>query len=165
MNQDKGKYGISLKLVAMLAFVFAALLQPIPVLLIAAFALIAERDKWLNKHVIAAVVLMTAFYAVRLILIDWVFGGIAGFFGWFNVFALLQTANVFYKIGSVISALLHIALVVVCIIAVIRVYSGKSAIPEQFGDKVLGGEVCPSCGAKVKAEAKFCPTCGKEITK
>ncbi|MDR1822092.1 MAG: zinc-ribbon domain-containing protein [Oscillospiraceae bacterium] len=168
MDLEKGKYGISPKLVAILAFVFAALLQPVPVLLIAAFALVAERDKWLNKHVITAVVLMTAFYAARLIIVDWIFGGIAGFFGWFNVLALISTASVFIRIGAVISTLLHIALAVACVVAALRIYSGKQVIPEQLsglGDRVLGSDVCPSCGAKVKDGANFCPACGKELTK
>ena len=46
----KGKFGISTTAVAVIAFAFAALRQPVALLLICVIALLAERDEWLNTQ-------------------------------------------------------------------------------------------------------------------
>ena len=50
----KGKFGLSLAAVAVIAFGFAALRQPQSVLLVVGFALLAERDEWLNRQAMQA---------------------------------------------------------------------------------------------------------------
>ena len=46
----KGKFGLNLAAVAVIAFGFSALRQPQSVLLVAGFALLAEKDEWLNRR-------------------------------------------------------------------------------------------------------------------
>ena len=57
----KGKFGISTTAVAVIAFAFAALRQPVAVLLICGFALLAERDEWLNKQTLQSLLLTVTY--------------------------------------------------------------------------------------------------------
>jgi len=119
----KGKFGLSLVSIAVMAFAFCVLQQPQPVLLIAGFALIAEKDEWLNKQVFQALFLTIAYYITNLVL-GWVFVGLARFFGWIDVYKI---QNAFLTINSVVSNLLYIALVVLSIIAIFRLLQGQDA--------------------------------------
>ena len=58
----KGRFGVSLTAIAAIAFLFTALRQPQSVLLVAGFALLAEKDEWLNRQVLQALLLTIAYY-------------------------------------------------------------------------------------------------------
>ena len=81
----KGKFGLSLAAVAVISFGFVALRQPQCVLLIAGFALLAEKDEWLNRQVMQAILLTVAYYLVDLV-IGWIFVGIARLFSWSRLY-------------------------------------------------------------------------------
>ena len=68
----KGKFGLSLSAIAVIAFAFAALRQPTVVLLICGFALLAEKDEWLNKQTMQAL-LATIIYYLVILVTDWLF--------------------------------------------------------------------------------------------
>lgn len=73
----KGKFGLSLAAIAVIAFVFTALRQPQSVLLIAGFALLAEKDEWLNKQSMQALLLTVTYYLAALAA-DWGLAAWAG---------------------------------------------------------------------------------------
>ena len=90
----KGRFGVSLTAIAAIAFLFTALRQPQSVLLVVGFALLAEKDEWLNRQVLQALLLTIAYYLAAMIL-DWIFGGISKFFGYFGVY-IIQNTTVSY---------------------------------------------------------------------
>ena len=73
----KGKFGLSLAAVAVIAFGFCALRQPQSVLLVAGFALLAEKDEWLNRQVVQAL-LLTIAYLAELVMAGYAAPGLAG---------------------------------------------------------------------------------------
>jgi len=85
---SKGKFGLSLAAVAVIAFGFSALRQPQSVLLVAGFALLAEKDEWLNKQAMQALLLTIVYYVAELVN-DWIFGGLARFFEWVELYDVL----------------------------------------------------------------------------
>lgn len=132
----KGKFGLSLAAIAVIAFGFSALRQPQSVLLVAGFALLAEKDKWLNKQAMQALLLTIAYYLAELVT-DWIFGGLARFFGWVKLY---DAASAMSKVDSFVSDVLYIALIVFSVIAVLRVLRGKDAgLP--FLSKMADGDI------------------------
>ncbi|NLV98679.1 MAG: zinc ribbon domain-containing protein [Clostridiaceae bacterium] len=119
----KGKFGLSPAAIAVIAFIFVLLRQPIAVLLICGFALLAEKDEWLNRQTIQALLLMIAYYVADLIQ-GWIFGGLATFFGWVKLF---KVASVMATISSIVGTILYLALAVFSVIAIIKLLGGKDA--------------------------------------
>ncbi len=119
----KGKFALSLAAIAVIAFAFVVLRQPLAVLLICGFALLAEKDEWLNRQTIQALLLLIVYYLADLVM-GWIFGGLATFFGWVKLF---KVASVMATIGSVVGTLLYLALVVFSVIAIIKLLGGKDA--------------------------------------
>ncbi|MEA4816421.1 MAG: zinc ribbon domain-containing protein [Lachnospiraceae bacterium] len=119
----KGKFGLSLASIAAIAFAFCVFQQPQSVLLIAGFALLAEKEEWLNRQVFQALFLTIAYYITNLVL-GWIFRGLARFFGWIEVY---KVQNGLLTINSVVSSLLYIALVALSIIAILRLLRGQEA--------------------------------------
>ena len=99
----KGKFGLSLAAVAVIAFGFAALRQPQSVLLVVGFALLAERDEWLNRQAMQALLLTIAYYLAELVT-GWIFGGLARFFGWVELYG---AAGAMGKVGSFVGDALY----------------------------------------------------------
>ncbi|NLT40004.1 MAG: hypothetical protein GXX89_06000 [Clostridiales bacterium] len=144
----KGKFGLSLAAVAVISFGFVALRQPQCVLLVAGFALLAEKDEWLNRQVMQAILLTVAYYLVDLV-IGWIFGGIARLFSWSRLYG---AAGAMSSVDAVLSDLVYIALIVLCVIAVLRLVRGKdAAIP--FISKMAGGDFTAAFAARPKAPA------------
>lgn len=119
----KGKFGLSLAAIAVIAFGFAALRQPQSVLLVAGFALLAERDAWLNRQALQALLLTIAYYLATLAT-GWVFGGLARLFGWLDAYG---AQNAMAKADSFMGDLLYVALIVFAVIAVINLLRGRDA--------------------------------------
>lgn len=133
----KGKYGLSLVAVAIIAFVLAffGLLEAL--ILFLAFALILEKDQWLSRQVFQAFYLRLA-YVILTTVIGWVFTVINAFFGLFNAYRVI---NFFNSVQSVIQFLLYVGLFVMALIAVLRIAKGKDAGLPLIGtlvDKTFG---------------------------
>lgn len=119
----KGKFGLSPAAIAVIAFGFCALRQPQSVLLVAGFALLAEKDEWLNRQAMQAV-LLTITYYLTILVADWIFGGLATVFGWVEVY---RASRFMGDAGTFISGILYLALIALCVFAVLRVARGKDA--------------------------------------
>ena len=130
----KGNYGISLTAIAIIAFVFVLLRQPQSVLLVAGFALLAERDPWLNRQVIQALLLTMAYYGGLLVL-EVVFGGLSDFLGWVDAYR--AQANL-VRVVSVLQDLLFIGLLVLVIMALLKVMKGQDANVPFLGSLIQG---------------------------
>ena len=61
----KGKFGINLTAVAVLCLAFAALGQPVAVLLVCAYAIFAEKNTWLTRYTVTTIVLVVVKYLVN----------------------------------------------------------------------------------------------------
>lgn len=144
----KGKFGLSLSAIAVIAFAFAALRQPTAVLLICGFALLAEKDEWLNKQTMQALLLTVTYYLTALVA-DWVFGGLARFFRWVEVYKAHSAMN---TVNSVIGDVIYIAFIALCVLAVLRVLRGRDAgLP--FLSKMAGGDLTAAFTQKAKTQA------------
>ncbi len=119
----KGKFGLSLAAVAVIAFGFAALRQPQSVLLVVGFALLAEKDEWLNRQAMQALLLTIAYYLAELVT-GWIFGGLARLFGLVNLYGAVSAMG---TAGSFVGDVLYLALIVFSVLAVLRVLRGKDA--------------------------------------
>ena len=119
----KGKYGISLVAVAIVAFflAFFGLLEAL--VLILAFALILEKDQWLSRQVFQAFYLRLA-YVAAVTVIGWVFTAINALFGLFNAYRVISFFSGFH---NVVNFLLQVGLFVLALIAVLRLAKGKDA--------------------------------------
>ena len=151
----KGKFGLSLAAVAVIAFGFCALRQPQSVLLIVGFALLAEKDEWLNKQSMQALLLTVTYYLAELVT-GWLFGGLARLFGWVELY---RAASVMGTAGSVVSGALYLALIVFSVLAVLRVLRGKDAgLP--FISKMAEGDIAAAIKPKprtAKASKRTAP--------
>lgn len=139
----KGKFGLSFSAIAVIAFGFAALRQPQSVLLVVGFALLAEKDEWLNRQAMQALLLTIAYYLTELVT-GWLFGGLARFFGWVKLYG---AADAMSTVGSYVDGALYLALIVFSVLAVLRVIRGKDAgLP--FIAKMAGGDFVEAIKSK-----------------
>ncbi|MGI6140303.1 MAG: hypothetical protein ACOYEH_01055 [Caldicoprobacterales bacterium] len=145
----KGKFGLSLSAIALIAFGFSALRQPQSVLLVTGFALLAEKDEWLNRQVMQALLLTITYYLAELVT-DWIFGGLARFFGWVKLY---NAASAMSTVDSFVGDVLYLALIVFSVLAVLRVLGGKDAgLP--FLSKMADGDIATMLKLKTRvAEA------------
>ncbi len=131
----KGKFGLSPAAVAVIAFGFCALRQPQSVLLVTGFALMAEKDDWLNRQAMQALLLTIAYYLTELVT-GWIFGGLARLFGWMD---LHGAAGAMGKADAFVGDFLYLALIALSVFAVLRVLRGRDAgLP--FIAKMSGGD-------------------------
>lgn len=143
----KGKFGLSLSAIAVIAFGFAALRQPQSVLLVVGFALLAEKDEWLNRQAMQALLLIVT-YDLAALVAGWIFGGLARFFGWAGLYG---AAGAMGKVGSLVGEILYLALLVFSVLAVLRVLRGKDAgLP--FISKMAGGDFSVQMKPKIGEE-------------
>lgn len=143
---SKGKYGLPLTAIATLAFGFCALRQPLAVLLIAGFALLAEGDEWLNRQAVQAVLLSVA-YAIAALVGGWVFGGLARLFGGISFY---RAQDAMISVGAVLDTLLYIGLIVLCLLAIMRVLRGQDAALPLL-TKMADGDFTAALAKKVPA--------------
>lgn len=141
----KGKFGLSLSFIAVISFAFAAFSQPLAVLLICGFALLAEKDEWLNKQVLQSLLLVVFYYLVILV-IDLLFDGLSWLFGTLRAF---DAQNAMLTVNSFIDGLIYLALIVFAVISILRVLRGKDAgLP--FLSKLAGGDMAAALTPKPK---------------
>lgn len=180
---EKGKYGVSPVWVAVLAFVFAALNQPVAVLLICGFALLAEKNPWLNRQVLQALFLSAAGFVAGMIS-DWVFGSLARSF---RDITATGGSVVMNSIQLSVTGIVRLVVIVFCIIAILRNLYGKEAdLPLAAklteADWVLKktapapqpapaaqapaepAEASAPAVAEAPAAKAFCPACGNPAT-
>lgn len=186
----QGKFGLSLPSIAVIVFVFVGLRMPEAVLLITAFAFLAERDGWLNKQVVQALLLITTYYVVGLALslVFDIFGKI------FSTAKAYGALSVISDIHSWAGDILYWALLALSVYAILRLIQGKGAdIPllakmsEGDFSAALAREPkpaaiparkvaapappappaspasCPICAAPLTEGSQFCSECGAKI--
>lgn len=144
----KGKFGLSLAAVAVIAFGFTALRQPQSVLLVVGFALLAEKDEWLNRQAMQALLLTIAYYLAELVT-GWVFGGLARLFGLVNLYG---AASAMSTVDSFVGDVLYLALIVFSVLSVLRVLRGRDAgLP--WLSKLAGGDFAAAIKPKPRTAA------------
>ena len=146
----KGKFGISITAVAIIAFGFCALRQPQSVLLVVGFALLAEKDKWLNKQAIQALLLTITYYLAELVT-GWIFGSLARLFGWLELYG---AAGAMSKASSFVGGVLYLVLIVFSVLAILRVLRGKDAELPLLS-KLAGGDFAAAIRPKLRTAAAF----------
>ncbi|HHX60242.1 MAG TPA: zinc ribbon domain-containing protein [Epulopiscium sp.] len=132
---EKGKFGISVSIIAVIAFIFAILQQPQSVLLVVGFALLAEKNEWLNKQVMQSLLLTITYYVASLV-VGFIFGGISRGFATVDFYTLSNLAG---GINSFIGGVLQIALIIFSVIAILNVMRGKDAGVPYFS-KLMDSE-------------------------
>jgi uncharacterized Tic20 family protein len=148
-----GKFGLSLAAVAVIAFGFCALRQPQSVLLVVGFALLAEKDEWLNRQAMQALLLTIAYYLAELVT-NGAFGILARFFVWVRLYG---AASAMSTAGSFVGNVLYIALVVLSVLAVLRVLRGKDAgLP--WISKMASGDFAAVIKPKTRTTETFAQT-------
>lgn len=120
-----GKFGVRLWCYAVAAFIFGVLDLYLGVLAVAAFAIIAEKDEWLNNQVIQALLLYLV-YCLVILVADWSIGGLAKLL---NLLKQYDAASLISKIVSIIKDIIFVAYIVFVIIAIFRCISGKDGAP------------------------------------
>ena len=141
----KGKFGLNLASVAVIAFGFSALRQPQSVLLVAGFALLAEKDEWLNRQAMQALLLTIAYYVAELVT-DWIFGGLVRFFGWVELY---DAASAMSKVDSFVGDVLYLTLIVFSVLSALRVLRGKDAgLP--FLSKMADGDITAALRSRTR---------------
>ena len=85
--------------------------------------MLAEKDEWLNRQVMQALLLIIVYYVAELVT-DWIFGGLARFFGWVKLY---DAASAISTVVSFVGDVLYLALIVFSVLAVLRVLGGKDA--------------------------------------
>lgn len=179
---EKGRFGISVTVIAVIAFVFGLLRQPQSVLLVVGFALLAEKNEWLNKQVMQSLLLTLTYYAAILVL-DWILGGISRSFAFLEFY---NASGAISKLHSFIGGFLYIALIILSVMAILNVLKGKDAGLPYFSKFVASGritnlsdrpqqtkstnvsplaetKVCPSCSASLENDTRFCVECGGQV--
>ncbi len=119
----KGKYGVAHGVVAAAALAFAILKMPTLVALVLAYALLAEKDEWLNRQTLYAFILSVSYYLIDLV-ISGGFGALTRVIGWFRFYRLLEFAS---GAQVVLQTALYILLIAACVLALVRVVKGKDA--------------------------------------
>jgi hypothetical protein len=121
---ETGKYGIKLWCYAVAAFIFGVLDLYLGILAVAAFAIIAEKNKWLNNQVIQALLLYLLYWLI-ILAINWTIGGLGKLF---QLVTLYGAASVVGTITNVIKDIIFVAYLVFSVIAVIRCIMGKDGV-------------------------------------
>ncbi len=134
----KGKYGLCLSMVAVLAFVFAGFGMTTLVVAVLAFAVLCEKNEWLTKQCLQGLYLLLL-CKVIIWAVEAVFGFFISFFSMFNLSAALVSA--FVKPEDIIVTIIQVAFVVLVIYGAIRLAMGKDAgipLASALADKTLG---------------------------
>ncbi|HOG47078.1 MAG TPA: hypothetical protein PLJ35_12125 [Anaerolineae bacterium] len=119
----KGRFGLSLAAVAVIGFGFGMLRQPLAVLLVCGFALLAEKEEWLNRQAMQALLLTIAYHLIVLVT-GWAFGALAWLVG---LVKLYSVSNVVHGIHGFVDGVVYLALVALSLLAILRVLRGQEA--------------------------------------
>jgi hypothetical protein len=143
-----GKFGIKLWVFAVVAFAFAAFELYLGLIAAFAFAILLEKDKWLNKQVILAILLFVL-YNFAIIALDWTIGGLAKLLVLANA---LRAARIVNDITGIIQDIIYVLYIAINVLAIIRCFMGKDGIPAfvKVVDKVLDAAM-PSSETEAQA--------------
>ena len=126
-------------------------------LLVAGFALLAEKNEWLNRQVMQALLLTIVYYVADLVT-EWIFGGLVWFFGWAKLYEAVIAMN---KVNAFVSGALYIALIVLAVYAVLRVLRGKDAgLPFLSKTAVGANAPAPDSGPARQRQPRTAPCTG-----
>lgn len=134
----KGKYGLCLSMVAVLAFVFAGFGMTTLVVAMLAFAVLCEKNEWLTKQCLQGLYLLLI-CKVLVWAVQALFGFFINFFSMFSLSGALISALV--KPQDIIVTIVEIAFVVLIIYGAIRLAMGKDAgipLASALADKTMG---------------------------
>ena len=113
---EKSKLGIRLWVYAALAFVLAALGQTLLCGLLCGLAVVAEKNRWLNRQMIQAFALILASAAISTVL------------GLLNpINSIPFVGLVFSKIVSTVNSLIDLLVIVLAVVGILNVARGKDA--------------------------------------
>ncbi len=136
---EKSKLGIRLWVYAALAFVLAALGQTLLCGLLCGLAVVAEKNRWLNRQMIQAFALILASAAISTVL------------GLLNpINSIPFVGLVFSKIVSTVNSLIDLLVIVLAVVGILNVARGKDAgIPVLSGmaEKLCEPEETPAAPA------------------
>ncbi len=111
----KGKFGILLAYYAVIAFVLVILKQPVLIALVAAAAIFLEKDEWLSRQTIQALMLSVVVEC---------FSTVANVF---DALPLWFISDILAGIFSFVSWALYIVAIIFSILAIIKVYRENDA--------------------------------------
>ena len=142
---EKSKLGIRLWVYAALAFVLAALGQTLLCGLLCGLAVVAEKNRWLNRQMIQAFALILASAAISTVL------------GLLNpINSIPFVGLVFSKIVSTVNSLIDLLVIVLAVVGILSVARGKDAgIPVLSGmaEKLCEPEEAPAAPVTPAAAA------------
>jgi len=167
------KLGISTGLLAALLFL-SGLVNSLTLTLLAGYVLLIEKDEWLRRAAIKAVVLFVVFRLTNGVLdvLDYAFGFVNNILSNFrdvsfrlsfpaNLESILASALNFLEKGLFlllgVQALAKRTVSLGFIERMTERHSAKSARGEQ------GERLCPACGAQLQKASKFCTNCGQRL--
>lgn len=186
---QKGKSGLCLRTIAVIAFALCGIRQPLLVLLVTGFAILAEKDAWLNRQTLQALLLVITSYIVELIF-SGVFDGVSQVLSWRGLYDAGNTISI---IDNIMRAVAYIVLIVFCVVGGSRVLNGEDAGLPLLAKLVDGdfsmmlapkpkprtsrvkthweyqnvqtpyGGYCSVCAAPLMENAKFCIRCGATV--
>ncbi|MGE4283606.1 MAG: hypothetical protein AB7G87_07750 [Clostridia bacterium] len=142
----KGKYGLNVAAVAILAFIMGFFGFVESLILVVAFSVIAEKDDWLTRQTLQALFLRLA-YGIAIILLGWVFTGFQGILRTFKAYDAIKAMA---DIQIFLNGVLYVALFVFALLAMLKLIKGQDAkVPFICGlvDRTMGA-----------VAAKFIPT-------
>jgi len=113
----KSVLGLNLSAVAVLTFILSYFAGIEVLVLLLAYALLIEKDRWLNKQVFQAVYLKLA-YLIVITVVGWVFD----FLQW-----IFRNAAAIYSIENFIHFLVSVALILIIVLAISRVIHSQDA--------------------------------------
>jgi hypothetical protein len=120
---NKGKFGISLTALAILAFVLCFFDLTVVLVLLVAYAFLIEKDEWLTRQSFQALYLNIA-YITALTVVGWIFSFFITILNWAKAYG---ASAVLGEAESFIKFLLGIALFVCALLAVLRILKDKDA--------------------------------------
>ncbi|MDR0992328.1 MAG: zinc ribbon domain-containing protein [Ruminococcus sp.] len=170
----KSKLGVSVGMIAGIAYFLGLVSGYIPLLLILGYVLIAEENRWLKVSVVKAVIVCLAFSLIQVLI-----GLIPELFSIINVIASLfdeyvnfaKVTSVFSTLGLLVSFAEKIVLLILGFMAFKQKSFSIDAVdslisrhfPLRQNEDIVVAKTCPSCGAKLSADADVCSTCGNKV--
>lgn len=165
---EKGNLGIRLAFYGVAAFALAWLGYSTALFLLAGVVIVAEKNEWASRQVIQAICLCV---------VGSVVGSVLDIFDFIYKIPFVGTA--WGVIIGIITSLVDIAILVFCILAIVRNAKGKEAnvpLANKFADWAYGivrvkpvvqpqagpQAFCTGCGAPLNGGA-FCNVCGKPV--
>lgn len=105
----------------------------------------SERDEWLNRQALQAVLLGLCYY-LAVLAVDLVFGSLSQLCGWARLYGAQSAMG---TLNAILDGLLYAVLLACCALAVVRVLGGKEAgLP--YLAHLAGGESVPIFASKPK---------------